>query len=421
MKAKITLSLLIVLIAAVFVGNSIVGNKMAGEIDTKLKERIAENKLPVAIDYARVKVNPLFSQVKISDISVGALNHEATFKCEMVDVDIPYKEVKRWLESTEFEEIHSLKIKLVKPLVSGEDENVVVAFDDVVVDFDGQLSKEDFENMETKFPPEKQELQLSFSGLKVKLPESTFSTPPLSQLQEQLTGIDAGSWELVYNPDSKEIDIREFSIKSPIISYKGRATFNYEGEGANDFEPRTAAMESHLRLEPKQFEWEDENGGKGEFQLDKLVFNTNSTISFDQQTFPQGDMDFEIVNLKIHYDNPSNQGGSMINFSLKNLEIDHFNFSYHLDNEKLRITDSRIKSSLLEADINADVDMDLSNPANSTIKEAKVTVKNLAPDLEKLLNGFEQQMGKELPRENGAIVMELSGNLAHPTIKGFEF
>lgn len=422
MKTKIILAVVLVLLAAVMVGNIIYGNKLAKEIDTDLKAKIAKNELPVAIEYTGVKVNPLFSQVKIKDISVGALNKEATFKCEMLDIDIPYKEAKRWLESTEFEAINSLKIKLVKPEVSGEDENISVTFDDVTVDFDGQLSKEDFDNMKTRFPDKKQELKLSFSGLNVKLPENTYSNPPLSQIQEQLTSIDAGSYTLVYDPELKEIDIREFSIESPVISYKGHAAFKYEGEGGRDFEPKTAAMESRLRLEPKQIEWEDENGGKGEFQLDKLVFNTNSTMSFDQKTFPQGDMDLEVVNLKIHYDNPnSNNGQSMMTFSISNLDVERINFNYHLDREKLSITDSRIKSSMLDADVNADVDMDLSNPANSTIKEATLTVQNLAPELEKMVSGFEQQMGKELPRENGAIVLELSGKLARPTIKGFEF
>ncbi|WP_167619736.1 hypothetical protein [Maribellus sediminis] len=422
MKIKTVLLFIVLLIAVVVVGNSIYGNKLAKEIDAELKAKIADNELPVNIDYAKVKVNPLFSKVKIIGVSVGNPGGEVTFKCEMFDIDIPYKEAQRWLESTEFEEIRSVKIKLVKPEFSGEEAIAFVTFNNLVIDFDGQLTKADFENLKTRFPEKKQELVLSFSGMSVKLPENMYSNPPVSQLLEQFSNVDAGSYALVYNPDSKEIDIQNFSIKSPVVTYKGHTTIKYEGMGFEDFKPESAYMESSLKLEPKNFEWEDENGGKGEFQLDKLVFHNKSTVTFNKQNFPQGDMTLELVNLKVRYDNANNNTGkSMMNFSLDDLDVDRLNINYHLDEEKLSISDSRIKSSLLDAELYADVDVTASNLFNSSINEAKLTVKKLAPDLEKMVNGLEQQLGKELPRENEAIVLELSGKLARPTIKGFEF
>ncbi len=421
MKTKIILPLIVVLFVAVLVVNGIYGARIAKEIDANLKSMIAENELPAEISYSKVKVNPLFSKVKIAEVSFSAPDESGSFKCESVDIDVPYKEVLRWTESEELEEIKSFKITLVKPQLNGREAGVSVEFSDLVVDFDGELSKADFENLAVQFPDKKQRIELSFSDLKVKFSGNVVRTPLISQLQEQFSNIEKGSYTLVYNPDSKEINVPEFLIESPVISYKGHALFKYDGNNASEFKPKALETETAMRLEPKRFKWEDENGGKGEFQLDKLVFNTNTSISFDNRSFPQGDMNIDVKNLIINYDGGNtNRGNSMMNLSFKDLDIKSLKFNYHLDKEKLSITDSRIESSLLEADIYAEADIDDSNLANSTINEAKITVHKLGPDLEKLVSALEMQMGKELPRENGAIVLELSGKLLRPTIKGFE-
>jgi hypothetical protein len=422
MKTKIVFTVIVVLLVFAVVANRILGNKMAKEIDLALQAKLEKNELPVTIDYAKIKVNPLFSQVKVSGLSVNGPGEEGTFSCKRIDIDIPYKEALRLAESSEFEALNSIKIRLVQVSLISIDSSNSVEFDDLVADFNGQLTKADFENLDTRFPDKKQELILSFSGLKLNLNDKIYQNPPFSQLMVQLTAIDKGSYKLAYLPEKKELDIRDFSIESPVISYKGHATLKYEGDCARDFKPVSADMETVLRFEPKKFDWEDERGGKGEFQLGKLIFSTKSDVLFDQKTFPQGDMKLEVDNLSIHYTDKGNQqGGSMFNFSLNNLDVEKLDLNYRLSNDKLNISDSRLKSSILDADLYADVDIDNTNPANSTIKEAKLRAQNLSPELEKMLTGFERQMGKNLPREDDAIVLELTGKLARPTIKGFEF
>jgi hypothetical protein len=133
-------------------------------------------------------------------------------------------------------------------------------------------------------------------------------------------------------------------------------------------------------------------------------------------------MKLNIEKLKMNFDDKkSRNGGGLFNLSMNNIEMDKLELNYLLSAEKLSITDSEIKSSLIDATVFADVDVDRLNPANSNINEAQIKVKSLSADLEKMLSGFERQMGKELPREDGVIVLELTGKLARPTIKGFEF
>lgn len=421
MKSKIILPLSILLLVAVMLANRIYGNKVAKEIDTQLKAKISQSELPVSVSYSKVKVNPLFSNVKIIGVSISDLKNNGKFQCKSMVFDIPYNEALRLLESTEFEEINSFRVKFVQPELFGKDSVVFATLKDMKVGFEGHLTKADFENLSEHFPDQNQELQFSFSGLKIHMTGDLYNQRTVSEFLNQFTEIDKGSYTIVYLSESGELDIQEFSIKSPVLFYKGNATFNFDGRSIHDFMPVRTKMEASLLLHPNDFEWEDKDGNKGKFSMDKLQFDSNSTVSFKNKGFPEGEMKLEVVDLKMNYGGDKNNNGrSMLNLSFNNLDIQKLDFNYLLNDKKLSITNSQIISSLIEATVFADVDMDQMNPANSTIKEATVRVKKLAPDLEKLLNRFEQQMGKDLPREDGVIVLELSGKLAQPTIKGFE-
>ncbi|MCK3683175.1 hypothetical protein [Maribellus sp. YY47] len=422
MKKKIILPVVIILIVVVFVANGIYGNKIAKEIDTQLKAKISQSEAPVSVSYAKVKVNPLFSKVKMIDVSVSDLNRENMFRCKTIAIDIPYGEALSMLDSTEFKEINSFGLTLVQPEILRNDSVLLAMLDDITIDFNGHLTKADFQNLAERFPDQNQELQLSFSGLKAHMPGDLYKQPAVSELLNQFTEIDKGSYTIVYMADSGELDIKEFSIKSPVLSYTGNATFKFDGKGMSDFMPERTKMEASLILHPKDFEWEDKNGNKGKFSMDKLRFDTNSTVLFANKGFPEGEMKLEVVNLSVHNSGgKENKGASRSKISFNNFDIEKLDVNYRLNDKKLSITNTQIKSSLLDADVFADVDMDPLNPANSAIKEATVKVKNLAPELEEMLKTFEQYVGKDVPREDDVIVLELSGKLARPTIKGFEF
>lgn len=422
MKTKIFAGFIVLLVVAVFVGNHILGNKIANEIDVQLKTNIEKNELPVSIDYTEVKVDPLFTSVKLVGVSIAAPEEAGTFKSKEIEIDIPYKEALRLAGSTEFEELKSFAIKFVNPEFVGLELELMVKLDELTIDFDGHLTKENLENLQNKFPDEKQELTFSFSGLKIDLPEEYAKIPLLSELQKQFSELDKGSYTLAYLPEKKEVNIKEFSITSPIISYNGNSSLSYKGSGFNDFKPQNAHVQSELILKPDNFEWEDENG-KGEFSLGKLAFKTNMHVNLDNKTLPEGEMSIDVQKLKINYgdENQNSGGGSPLNMTFNNVDMEKLEFHYKLEDEVLSITDTEIKSSILDAIIFANVQIDPSNPVNSTITDAKIEVGKMSSDLETMIAGFEQQMGKELPRTNGKIILELSGKIASPKIKGFEY
>jgi len=422
MKSKFILSIAVVLIAGVFVANGIYGSKIATKIETQLNEKMAKNELPVAIVYSKIKVNPLFSKVNIADVSVADIGGNVTFKCEDLNIDISYDEALRLAESTEFEEVNSLKLTFIESEFHVAESKILVKLKDLSIDFDGHLSKADFEQLNSDFPDTKQELEFSFSGMKVTLPDGYAGIPPFSALQEQFSEIDRGNCNMVFLPATHELNIEDFTVESPVISYKGSTRFNYSGNGLNDFRMQMAKMNAELRLQPKDINWDDKNGGEGEFSLKNFNLQTNSQVHFDKNSLPEGEMKLVVEKLKINYNDKQNSSrGGLLNLSVKDFDVDKLEVNYKLTDTKLELTDTKIKSSLMDATVFADVNMNASNPANSDINKAEIKVEHLTADLATMLNAFEQQMGKELPRENGVIILELSGKLGSPKIKGFEF
>lgn len=421
MKTKVLLLVVVVLIIAVFVGNRIYGNKIAREIDADLRAKMAKNELPVNFEYSGIKVNPLFSELTIADLSVSGFDSTVLFTSHTVDIDIPYKEALRLAESTDFEEINSLKVTFVKPLLKVGKNNMLLGFNDLTVDFDGHLTKADLEQIQDQFPATKQELKCSFSSMELQLPEQFLKMSPFSDLQKQFTQFDKGSYTVAYLPGTNALNVTEVELKSSVVSYSGNTTIHYKGDGLKNFVPQSTDTESDLLFQPKDISWENEAGGKGEFELKRLKMTVNSTANMNSKTFPEGELKLELEKLKVKIDNPNKSNRNPMKFSLNDFDVEKLNVNYRLNKEKMTISDTGIESSMLNATIFADVDMDTINVANSTINAAKVEIADLAPKLEEMLTGFEQQMGKELPREDGKIVLELSGRLMRPTIKGFEF
>lgn len=416
MKTKIFLGVLFLLLACVLIGNTIFGNKMSKELDRELKAKMAENELPVSIEYAELKVNPLFSQVSVTDFLVTDHKDIRTFSCPEIEIDIPYDEALRLVEEGRFEELYAVKLNFNHPKIESTKAKLVLEMNDLVIDFNGHLTMADIENLDATFPKKKQRLNVSLSKLMVKVPE-LFGKAPFAGLIEQLTEIDKASYSIEFIPEEKKIDLRNFDIRSSILKYTGNSSVNYVGDGLKNFKATTTESMAEMIVEPEDFSW-SQGDGNGEFSMDKLFVKSRTSFDLEKMTLPEGEIKIELEKLKLNSDE---QKKKPFNMSLNNLEVEKLDLNYALRDNKLSITDTEIMSSELEATIFANVDMDESMPANSTIKEATVKVKSLSPYLQQMVKMLEMQMGKELPREDSTIVLELSGKLMRPTIRGFEF
>lgn len=421
MKTKIILVVLLVLVVAVFTGNWIYGNKMAKQIDAELKTKISKNELPVSISYASISVNPLFSKVKIGKFSMADMEQSVSLNCEEIELDISYKEALRLSESTTFEELNALKIQFndVEYVVSSPE--AIFTVDNVAIDFDGHLTSSDFENINHSFPKEKQKIELTFSNLKVNNKLQSNQKTPFSELQAQISNIDKGKYTVLFNPESKEIEIEDFYLSSSVFTTESNALLRYSGNGFSDFKMISAKMNADYLLKPKDIHWGDEDNG-GDFSLSKLSVSADLTMNFDRPNLPEGSISFLAKGLK------TSSKGAQSAFSLpfpglsfEKFDAEKLSINYKLQDGRLTIRDTELKSSLIEATMEADVVIDKNNSMASRIDKAKLVIDKLSPELESSVADLERQLGKTLPRTNNLITLEISGNINNPKIKGLEF
>ena len=423
MKTKIITGIIVFFVVAIFAGNWIYGNKVAKEIDTQLKLKISQNELPVIIAYSAIKVNPLFSKVKIKTVSVTDVEKNASFNCKAIEIGISPKEALRLAESNTFEEINSLQLKFVEAVFKVPSSKQEVKVDYITADFDGHLTKTDFENINKTFPSLNQKLKLSFSNLNVNNPLPDNQQSMIVELQKQLYSIDKGSCTLIYFPDTKEIRVKDFSIASKVLTSSSDALIKFSGNGLSDFNPIFAKVNSDYTFKPEDMQF-GRAGDGGILSLSKLSISSDLTVNIKEKSFPEGKISILVKGLKAEY--PNGNGKPIISLpiipgaTIEKFDMKKLSFNYQMEDGKLTISDTQLKSSAIDATLEADVMFDKKNPKNSNINTAKLVINKLAPNLEKMVTNMERQTGKTLPRIDNIITLEFFGKLVSPKIKGLE-
>lgn len=430
MKVKIIVGVVILLVIGVFIGNWIIGNKIAEEIDAELRERISKMDLPLLLTYSEIDVNPLFSKVKFKTVAVANDRKTGKINCDALNIRISYSDALKIFKGSEFEEINSFQITIVNPSFEEFLTNSEINFGNITLDFDGNITKRMFEDLEHKFPNEKQRLELSFSNMKVDLPEIYRELMLTSELRNQISKVDNANIILNYLPESKEFLIENLSISTPIISLKYLGRLEYNGNSPNDFKLNQLDVEANIYLTPSNLKWgvPDETG---RFSFSKLSSSIRTTLKSNkwgdiEEKIPEGEFSFLIEGLNAEFSGRLKRElerediGQIFGISLDEIGIEKFSISSKMENNHLSIFDTELITSLFSAIFTADLLFDDEDPGRSIINNAKLIIKDLSSDLELTVAKLEKESRQSLPRVGNDIVLEFSGKLDKPKIKGLD-
>lgn len=423
MKTKITLATLCVLVSVAYAANYFYGKKMASELDGQIKAIVEKNELPVKISYSDLDVNPLFSKIIFSNVQFSQ-EKQGTVRSKELELNIPYSEAQRLLESTEFEELNSFELNFSELSFSDKRDTLLHTVDELRLDFDGHLTKADIEQIQEKFPETDQHIQFSFTNLSVGLGKGKprQAQEHVMEIYNQfVTGVN-GNFTMHYLADKQQVEFHNISIDSKAYSYSGNSVIDINGSGFNEMKPGNMVTRSEMRINPETVEWTNGKGEKGIFSLEELRVKTDITKDLNKMQLPVGEAQMNID--KLIFKEPGNgkpKGMFAVGALMQNMEIEKLHLDYAFNENNLLIKDSEIRSSMLDATIMADITIDQFNPQQSSITAGKVVINKIAPDLEQVVSMFEMQSGSSLPRQNGAIVLELSGKLMKPDIKDFKY
>lgn len=430
MKVKFIVGVAVLLVIGVFVGNWIIGNKIAEEIDAELRDRISKMDLPLLLTYSEIDVNPLLSKVKFNTVTVSNDRKTVKINCDVLNIGISYDDAIKITKGSEFEEINSFQITIVNLSFQEFLSNRKINFGNISLDFDGHITKSMFEELEQKFPNKEQRLELSFSNLKVDLPEIFRELMLTSELRNQISTVDNANIILKYLPESKEFLIENLSISTPIISLKYFGSLEYTGNSPNDFKPNQFDVEANISITPSNLEYgvPDETG---RFSFSKLSSSVRTILKSNkrggiEEKIPEGEFSFLLEGLSAEFSGrlkrelERGEIGQILGISLDEIVIEKFSISLKMENNRLTIMDTELITQLFSAMLTADLLIDDGDPERSIINNAKLLIKDLSPDLELAVAKIEKEMRQSLPRINKDIVLEFSGRLDNPRIKGLD-
>ena len=426
MKIKIIVGVVVLLLIGLFVGNWIVGNRIAEELDTKLRDRISKLDLPFVVTYSDIDVSPLSSKAVFKTVVMVDDRNTAKFTCDALSVQLSAVDILKLSQSDEFEEISSFQIELVNPLCQQFSMENEIKCGNIKLVFDGHITKGMLKDIESELPSEKQRVVFSFSDLEVDFPDLYREMMLTSEQRDQISRVNKANIVLNYLPESKEFVVEDVSISTPIMSSKYVGRLKYSGSGLNDFEPVQVDVDAEYSLTPSGTKWSTPDQ-TGRFGLSKLLCSIQTTVEFDERgkpKIPEGEFSFLLENLTAEFSGRLKKNlerEKIVQFfgiDLDDIGIEKFSISSKLVDNQLTVWDTELLSQLFSAVLSGDLLIDDKNPDNSIINNAKLVISNLSPELELSIAKLEKELQQSLPRDGKDIVLEFSGRLGKPEVKG---
>jgi len=426
MQKRIIGGIILLLIAGLFVGNWVYGTILSKKIEEGIANRFKLLGDNVEVSLEEVKVNPLFSEIQLIGILVQSVDGELIARGKEVDLDMPYSEAIRMLKSKDFEELKSFCIHVneLAIYIEGAEDQLLV--NSLMLDFDGSLTKSDLKNINTVFPTQKQAVKIIAKDM------SFANTPWLETLGftpaqiTQFNKVDKLSMDAEFNPNKKILRIDDLNIHSPLMDYDSNGSLKFSGDGLDGMKPKQVKSFIEFKLKEKGIEWGDPQTS-GRYTLGNLAVQIEGVVDYEDSTqiIQSQRTNFLLEDLKLEYSGAKKAQleaqTALLGIKMDQLSISRLAIQSNLADGQLRIKNSELKSSLFNADLNLEVKLDKYDHMASQIIAGKLVVSDLVAGLQNGLSTFELMTGQSLPRNGDDIIIEVSGPISRPNIKGLRY
>ena len=436
MFKKILLSLLVIFIVAFFIGNFVLGQFLAGLIDEEVKSNLSKIDLPFDLEYGELSINPIMGKVCIEKINVTNFQEAPIdFKCDEISLNLSLLDgIKMASRQALF--ISSFDVVVENPTVFSEVFSNEINFGSVGVSFDGSITEEMLNDLETKLPNEAQNLGIAFSDLKVTLPTefleeldlSKQATKELLDLIKTLASIDDFYLELNFSPESNQLAINELSVSTPFLDFENSVKLNYTGKTQEEILPEMLELKSDFRFSPSSLSL-GITELTGSISLNEMSSSIDVLLDLEdweelEDGIPQGSFSLELLGLKGQFTNPQKrelsltQFESMLGVDVNDIRIDKASVSFEMQEQTFSVSNTSINSSLGSIDLSTEISIVDEDLDESVITEGLIVISDLSPELKKLISDLELSIGETLPRDGQDIILDFSGEVGDPKIKG---
>lgn len=332
--------------------------------------------------------------------------------------------------------ISSFDVVVENPTVFSEVFSNEINFGSVGVSFDGSITEEMLNDLETKLPNEAQNLGIAFSDLKVTLPTefleeldlSKQATDELLDLIKMLAVIDDFYLELNFSPESNQLAINELSVSTPFLDFENSVKLNYTGKNQEEILPEMLELKSDFRFSPSSLSLGIPEL-TGSISLNEMSSSIDVLLDLEdweelEDGIPQGSFSLELLGLKGQFTNPQKrelsltQFESMLGVDVNDIRIDKASVSFEMQEQTFSVSNTSINSSLGSIDLSTEISIVDEDLDESIITEGLIVISDLSPELKKLISDLELSIGETLPRDGQDIILDFSGEVGDPKIKG---
>lgn len=426
MQKKQIGGIIVLLVVGLFLGNWIYGNVLSAKIEERLIERIKDANTNITVVFNEIIVNPLFSKIKLEGFIIDSKSGKNLVKGKHVELDMPYAEAIQLLKSKRFEEVKSFRVKLKDIEVYVEDIDNKLIINNLTLDFKGHLTQHDFKNINSVFPVKKQAVKFVANGMRFA------ETPWMHALgftEEQIKDynqVDKLLMELRFSPNKKVFVLEDLYLDSPIITYKSKGHISYSGDGIEGVTPVEIGSSIDLKLNDNGIEWGDPKKS-GRYSLNNLRVKMDGVVEQVDgvRIIKSQNSDILMKEFKLEYagdkKNQMEAKTALFGIEMDELSIELLTVQTSLKDNILSIKNTKLSSVLLNADLNAEIEVDSANFTASEIVKGKLILSNLFPGLQNGLSTLELMTGQSLPRQGNNIIIEMSGPVSRPNIKGLKY
>jgi hypothetical protein len=424
-NARILLTVLLIIIG-LLIGNWIYGNILSKKIESQIERQIDLIIDDGDVTFEKIKVNPLFSKLNFYGLRVVNEQGLELLRSSEVKLGMPYSEAMRILKANNFEEIKTFNVHFFDTAVyiEGADDKLLV--DELFFSFKGHLTKQDIEQLADRFPDKKQAVKIDASGLSFAETPWMDALGFTSEQIQQFNQVDKLSAVLSFNPNKQVIKLDELLLYSPLVNYTSAGQLSYENEGLNNMKARQSSSSIEMQLNDKGVEWgNSETSGK--YSLDNLYVKMDGDVSYKDNIPHINSQSSQLLieNFSVEYAGAKKAQleaqAAILGVKMDMLTVNRLAINSYLENDELIISDGELLSSLLNAELKAKISINSTDHKASQIEEATLIVSDLVPGIENALTTFELMTMQSLPRKGTSIVLEMSGDVTRPNIKGLRY
>lgn len=424
-KTRIILTVAVIIISLI-IGNWIYGNILAKKIELQIEQQVASVFEGAEVKFEKIQVNPLLSKLEFYGLQVVNKQGADLLRCSKVKLGMPYSEAMRLLKTKQFEEIKTFRVHVSDAAVFLEGVDDQLLIEEVFFSYKGHLTKQDIEQLDDKFPNKKQTVKIDANGLSFAETPWMGALGFTSEQVDHFNKIEKLTADFSFNPNKQLIKLNDLLIHSPLLSCTSVGELNYKNEGLKNIKTTHSSSSFELKLNDRGVEWGNaETNGK--YTLGNMYVKMDGDVSYTDSLphIHAQSTQLLIEDLSVEFAGAKKAQletqTALLGLKMDKLMLKRLALNSKLENNQLIISEGELLSSIMNAELQAKINVDKRNHKHSQIEKATLIISDLVPGIENALTTFELMTMQSLPRKGKSIVLEMSGDVTRPNIKGLRY